>query len=161
MNKNLYSGIMILMKTIKRYTIMIVYYIFCIISTVIVVLHCGIIFFHSIFSIFDFQVLIFLLLSFLLIVGFWMLLFVRIHLAAKCFIFTLLLCIQLNYIELSTKIPTVNRIIDEYTCLDTRICKEGIQVNTQHGILNINKQNCLKHDWIWDENLKSCKITDL
>lgn len=149
------------MKNLKRYYIISVYYIFCIICTIIIGFHCGIILFNSIFTIFDFQVLLFFLLSFLLISGFWVLPFVKIHISAKILIFTLLFCFQLNYIKLLTKIPSINHILDEIVCLDTGICKEGISVNTQYGTIKINKQNCLKYDWIWDEHLQCCKIHNL
>ncbi len=27
-------------------------------------------------------------------------------------------------------------------CLDNNICEEGLEINTEHGLLKINKENC-------------------
>lgn len=43
-------------------------------------------------------------------------------------------------------------------CLDTGICKENLEVNTEIGRIIINKENCIKYKWDWNENEKYCKI---
>lgn len=102
--------------------IKIAYVIFCIICTAIVVFHTAIILLNSLFINFDLQVFLFTVLSLLLIAGFWSLLFTKIHVKYKISIFVLLLCIQLNYMELSFMLPTIRKIIEMNTCVDTGIC---------------------------------------
>lgn len=45
-------------------------------------------------------------------------------------------------------------------CLDTNICQEGYKINTEYGLVEINKQNCLKYGWVWFESAKACDIND-
>ena len=47
---------------------------------------------------------------------------------------------------------------DKDFCLDSGTCKEGLEVNTEHGRIKINKENCLKYGWQWDEKIKECKV---
>lgn len=42
------------------------------------------------------------------------------------------------------------------SCLDTGICSEGVEVNTQYGKMKVNEENCLKYNWKWDNNKKWC-----
>ena len=44
------------------------------------------------------------------------------------------------------------------TCLDIGYCKQGLKINTESGLIEINKENCKKHNWQWDEKSKSCYI---
>ena len=48
--------------------------------------------------------------------------------------------------------------IDKDTCLDSSICKEGLEINTEYGLVKINKENCLKYNWIWNDKKKSCNL---
>ena len=48
--------------------------------------------------------------------------------------------------------------IERDSCLDTSICKQGLEVNTNHGLVEINYENCLKYDWKWIEETKSCDM---
>ena len=41
-------------------------------------------------------------------------------------------------------------------CLDTGICKEGLELNTEYGLIQINKENCLKYGWGWEEGSGYC-----
>ena len=43
-------------------------------------------------------------------------------------------------------------------CLDTGICKEGIEINTEYGKVKINKSNCIKYNWQWDNKNETCKL---
>ena len=43
-------------------------------------------------------------------------------------------------------------------CLDTNICKDGLKVNTEYGLVKINKENCLKYNWKWDDKSKYCDM---
>lgn len=49
---------------------------------------------------------------------------------------------------------------DKDYCLDTAICKEGLEINTEYGLVKINKENCLKYGWIWDDDSKMCNMRD-
>jgi len=56
------------------------------------------------------------------------------------------------------RLPFINKVFYKDTCLDSSICKEGLEVNTEYGLIKINKNNCLKYGWIWDEKIKSCNF---
>ena len=47
---------------------------------------------------------------------------------------------------------------DKDSCLDTSICKEGLELNTEYGLIKINKENCLKYHWKWDEKSRYCNM---
>ncbi len=47
---------------------------------------------------------------------------------------------------------------DKDFCLDTSICKEGLEINTEYGLIKINKENCLKYNWKWDDKNKYCNM---
>ena len=44
------------------------------------------------------------------------------------------------------------------SCLDSGICKEGIDINTKYGKIKIDKSNCLKYNWQWNDVNKTCKL---
>lgn len=56
------------------------------------------------------------------------------------------------------RLPFINKVFDKDTCLDSSICKEGLEINTEYGLIKINKNNCLKYGWIWDEKRKRCNM---
>ena len=101
----------------------IIYFVFCIICTLIVSFHTFIVLLNAIFTNFDYQIVIFVFLSLALIAAFWSLLFVRIKVLYKILIFILLLLVQLNYMELSVMLPSVDRAMKNIVCVDTGICK--------------------------------------
>lgn len=43
-------------------------------------------------------------------------------------------------------------------CLDTGICKDGLKINTEYGLIKINKENCLKYNWKWEDKSKYCNM---
>ena len=43
-------------------------------------------------------------------------------------------------------------------CLDAGICKKGLKINTEYGMIEINKQNCIKYGWEWNSNTEYCQI---
>lgn len=51
-----------------------------------------------------------------------------------------------------------NDILD--TCLDTRFCKSGIEINTEYGKVKIDKQSCLKYKWKWYEEDNACFLNN-
>ncbi|OLA94588.1 MAG: hypothetical protein BHW64_03165 [Candidatus Melainabacteria bacterium LEY3_CP_29_8] len=44
-------------------------------------------------------------------------------------------------------------------CIEDGYCEEGRVVNTQHGTITINEENCIKYGWEWDEKRKMCKVS--
>lgn len=47
---------------------------------------------------------------------------------------------------------------DKDICLDSGICREGLIINTQYGKITINKENCIKYNWLWNDEKRFCKI---
>lgn len=146
------------MKTMLKKVPNKLYIIFCIISSFFVMFHTLIILVHSIFADFDVQILLFIVFSVFMIASFWLLGFIRISIQVKILIFTALFFLLLNYINISSKIPTISKILDKDICLDTGICKEGLEVNTNHGLVTINKENCIKYNWLWNEEKRYCNV---
>ncbi len=44
------------------------------------------------------------------------------------------------------------------TCLDTGICADGLEINTEYGLVKINKENFLKYNWKWENGY--CDVND-
>lgn len=111
---------------------------------------------HSLFTdnSFDFQIILYIILSFMFIIGLWTLLFAKIKLPMKIFIFLSLLIIQLS----STTFPSVNKVFNMETCIDTGICPEGLNIKIDGELVEINKDNCLKYNRQWDDIRKTCNI---
>lgn len=70
-------------------------------------------------------------------------------------LFVLLLIIHLL---LTTYLPEIQKEFDIQDSLDNSNYTEGAKINTRQGTITINKENCLKYDWKWDEKRKMCKI---
>lgn len=75
----------------------------------------------------------------------------------------LIICILLFIIVLCIGIFSFVILFATYTdekdfCMDTGICKDGMNVNTKYGKIIIDKENCIKHKWIWNEEKSFCKI---
>lgn len=58
----------------------------------------------------------------------------------------------------SLDIPEIKRAGDIDTCLDVGICAQGLEINTEYGLIEINQENCLRYHWKWNEKGKSCYI---
>ena len=50
---------------------------------------------------------------------------------------------------------------DKDFCLDTGYCKTGLKIQTEFGLVEINKENCLNHNWQWDDKNKYCNIKQI
>ena len=50
------------------------------------------------------------------------------------------------------------QIINTDVCLDSGLCAENLKVNTEYGLIKINKENCLKYNWKWNEKKKYCNM---
>ena len=49
---------------------------------------------------------------------------------------------------------------DKDFCLDTGVCTEGLELNTEHGRIKINKENCLKYNYKWNDERKTCNLNE-
>ena len=47
---------------------------------------------------------------------------------------------------------------DKDYCLDTGICKENLQLNTEYGRIIISEENCKKYNWKWDSKKRYCNV---
>ena len=47
---------------------------------------------------------------------------------------------------------------DEDFCLDTNICPKDYEINTEHGLVKLNKENCTKYGWKWLEKAQMCNM---
>lgn len=45
---------------------------------------------------------------------------------------------------------------DKDFCLTTGNCAEGLKLNTEYGLIEINKENCLKYNWEWSNG--NCNV---
>ena len=45
---------------------------------------------------------------------------------------------------------------DQDVCLDTGLCKEGLELNTENGIITINDQTCKENNGIWIAEKQVC-----
>lgn len=68
--------------------------------------------------------------------------------------------IALNFLILFILILGIFYVIkdDKDICLDSGICKEGLDVNTQYGTITITKENCIKYNWFWNDEKRICKV---
>ena len=68
-------------------------------------------------------------------------------------------CIVIALLIVLCSYKNLLTIIEKDSCLDTSICKQGIEVNTEYGFVEINYENCLKYGWKWREETKSCDMS--
>ena len=62
------------------------------------------------------------------------------------------------HILLTGYLPQVQKEFNIQDCIDNSTCVEGLKITTQHGTITINKENCIKYGWEWDEKRKMCQI---
>lgn len=60
------------------------------------------------------------------------------------FVFTLSLVVYLYFTD------------KKDSCLDTGICSEGVEINTQYGKIMVNEESCLKYHWVWNKDKQWC-----
>lgn len=147
---------------LKKFAIIILkilYSSLCVVFTFFVAYRLLIVLVPSFFMPPDFQIILYIILSTALIMGFWSLLFAKIKPVRKILAFLFLLCIQLNYLEISNVLPSVRKIFDMELCMEMNICPEGIKIKNDEGVLfKINKENCIKYNYKWDEQNRSCDM---
>lgn len=77
----------------------------------------------------------------------------------KVFIIVTIICIIIGILFLGTILGVLFIFKDDKDfCLDSGICTQGQLINTEYGTTEINKQNCLKYNWVWNEEQKYCKL---
>lgn len=54
--------------------------------------------------------------------------------------------------------PTIKTYMDIDSCYYIGICKEGIEVDIDGDKFLTNKNNCIKHNLVWDDKNKSCNV---
>lgn len=106
------------------------------------------------FKNYPFQTITFILLAVCIYILLWSLLYIKVKLSMKFLIFILLLL----FIRLLLITPAVEYAIDYDTCIDTGICKEGIQTKIDGGLTTVNKENCFKHNKKWYDSNNSCYV---
>lgn len=106
------------------------------------------------FKDFPFQTIIFILFSLGIVLLLWLILFVKIKFYNKFLAFVLILL----FIRFLFIIPAVKYAIDVDTCIDTGICKEGVETKIDNELNKINKENCLKYHKEWYDSINSCNI---
>jgi len=108
---------------------------------------------------FDWQIVIYLIYLALIILGSWAIplsfFFIRKKIIKISIIFVYLI-LFISYFYTYSLLPSVKKQYDIDTCLDIGICSEGLEINTEYGRIKINKENCVKYGWKWDETRKWC-----
>lgn len=64
------------------------------------------------------------------------------------------------YLLMFDYMPEVKYNMDLDMCLDDSICSENLEIDTEHGKILINKENCLKYNWKWNDERRFCDIRD-
>lgn len=54
--------------------------------------------------------------------------------------------------------PDIQNSFTKDSCLDIGICKEGLEINSKYGLIQINEENCLKYNWKWKDGY--CSVND-
>lgn len=101
---------------------------------------------------FDWQILLYTLISIGVIMGIWILFFRKTKNLQKL-VYLILLTVWLVFPHIS---PSVMRQIDYDTCIDTGICAEGIRFES--GVMN--KEYCLEQGKIWNGEKKECNMNN-
>lgn len=97
----------------------VLYFVICFLLYIIILFHVAIIMTTAITtSNLDWQILFFVFLSLFIIFGFWSLVKVQISFLLKFIIFVLLSVVVLNYVKLTSIIPTVNKVMNIEYCID-------------------------------------------
>lgn len=102
------------------------------------------------------QVKIFVIYSVLLALTAFFYLFIDLKIKNTIF-FAIMLVI---YMLMTDYMPEVKYNMDLDMCYDDGLCSENIQVKTDYGKVLINKENCIKYNWKWNEKKHFCDLRD-
>ncbi len=72
----------------------------------------------------------------------------------RIYVFLIILILWILF----NRIPAVNQVFDKDMCLDFAMCREGLDVNTEYGLIKINEENCIKYNWEWNQESKMCNM---
>ncbi len=77
----------------------------------------------------------------------------------KIFLTVIITCLIISILFLGAILGVMYVLKDDKDfCLDSGICIQGQIINTEYEKVEINEQNCLKYNWIWNEKQKYCKL---
>lgn len=122
------------------------------------------------FKIINFQIVIHYILAIILMVCLWWNLFKKIKLYKLIIVIILflssvflpritdLLDFSNSYEDKNLNLIEIKKFINTDVCLDSGLCAENLEINTEYGLIKINKENCLKYNWKWDEKKKHCNL---
>lgn len=102
----------------------------------------------------DWQLILFALLSVFLLVASAICLFPK----SKNKLFFALIVLFALYCSFPFLPTSIRELAGYELCYDDSHCLENSKVYVDHRLVMINKKNCLKHGWVWDEKGKSCDI---
>lgn len=139
------------LKTLFKVLFIILKLLFCLFITLFVGYFAVIISFGG----FDWQILLYEIISIFTIVGIWIVPFVKVK-NRTAIVYVLMFILWFSSFNI---IPSVKKQIDIDDCLDSGYCSEGLSINTEYGTIEINKENCLKYNWTWNEEQKYCKLS--
>ena len=101
------------------------------------------------------NLIIYCLSMFLLLVGFWVLLFIKAKVIKKISIF----CVLIIFFLFSFFSPSSIYANKTNLCLDSGICSEGLETKNYDGeLFLINKDSCLKYGYEWIVDEKACNL---
>lgn len=123
---------------------------FCFFITIFVVYSAAIISVGK----FDWQILLYEIFSIFTIIGIWIVAFAKVK-KRTAIIYALIFVLWFGFLDL---LPSIKKQLDIDDCLDSETCAEGLFINTEYGKVEINKENCLKYNWTWNEEQQYCKL---
>lgn len=98
---------------------MVLYCVICFLLSILILFNVAIIIMTAITTVnLDWQILFFVVLSLFIIFGFWSLVKIPISFLLKFIIVVLLSVVVLNYVKLTSIIPTVNKVMNIEYCID-------------------------------------------
>lgn len=100
------------------------------------------------------QVKIFIVYSVILALAAFFYMFIDLKIKNTIF-FVLLLVI---YMLMTDYMPEVKYNMDLDMCYDDGLCSENLEINTDYGKVLINKENCIKYNWKWNDEKHFCSL---
>jgi hypothetical protein len=105
---------------------------------------------------FDLQLFFYTIFSIFIIIGVWRIPFVKTKTITKL----IFLVSFITYFYMPQMLPSVMKQFDYIFYSDTGLCSEGLKIKAKDEIIEMNKENCLKNHWKWNEEGKWCNTRD-
>lgn len=102
------------------------------------------------------QVKIFLIYSVLLALTAFFYMFIDLKIWNTIF-FAFILAV---YMLMSNYMSEVKYNMDLDMCYDDGLCSENLEVKTNYGKVLMNKENCIKYKWKWNDEKSFCDLRD-